>query len=292
MSIATDFETFCKNLRMSEKTVSDIQQRFHTITRRINIDFWGSTSDVNHSFYAGSYGRGTEIFLSDIDMVVVLPSKYYDQYGNYLYNGQSALLQAVKKSIQTTYPSTSMSGDGQVVVVSFSDGVKFEIVPAFEYTDGTFAYPDTNNGGSWRTMDPKAEIDAFNELNKKCNKNLKRLCRMARAWNALHNVHMKGFLIDTLAYKFLASYEYKDKSYLYYDWMSRDFMQYLYDNADQSYWLAPGSGWHVTKNCVFKYDALIGVDNCKKAIEYEAKKMPASQHKTWREHYGTKFPIA
>ena len=78
MSIYTDFESFCKNLRMSDKTVTDIQNRFHTITKRLNQDFGNSTSDTAHSFYVGSYGRGTEIFLSDIDIVVSLPWSYYD----------------------------------------------------------------------------------------------------------------------------------------------------------------------------------------------------------------------
>ena len=292
MSIATDFETFCNNLRMSDSIVDVIQKRYHHITKRINIDYWNSDSDINHSFYVGSYGRGTDIFTSDIDVVVVLPWTVYLQYDAYLYNGQSSLLQAVKGSLQKTYPNSSVGGDGQVVVVTFSDGVKFEIVPAFANSDGTYVYPDSNNGGSWKTMNPKAEINAFNALNASCNKNLKRLCRMARAWNTQNNVFMQGILIDTLAYKFMSDYVYKDKSYLYYDYMSRDFMQYLYDHSDQAYWTVPGSGWHVSKKYTFKREALEGLERCKKAIDCEQKDMPYTQHATWREHYGTKFPTA
>ena len=68
--------------------------------------------------------------------------------------------------VQTTYSSSKVSADGQVVDIMFSDGIKFEVVPAFRYSDGSgFCYPDTNNGGSWRNMNPSMEIGAFNYIN-------------------------------------------------------------------------------------------------------------------------------
>lgn len=292
MSIATDFETFCKNIKMDERTVETISTRYQSITRRLNLDFWGLDSTTSHSFYTGSYGRDTEIYTSDIDMVMVLPPSLYDRYAYYAGNGKSALLQAVKRSIEKTYPNTDVGGDGQVVQVKFSDGMMFEIVPAFEQSNGTYKYPDSNNGGSWRIMDPKSEMAAFTAMNNRCNKNLKRLCRMARAWNAYNRVGMKGILIDTLAYKFIKDYEYNDKSYTYYDWMSRDFMQFLYDNHDQAYWYVPGSNWQISRNTYFKNDARIGRDKCCEAIKYAKDNMPYSEHSKWREHYGTKYPNA
>lgn len=289
MSIATDFENFCKNLRMSENTVQAIQYRYRMITKRINIDFWNNDSEFNHSFYTGSYGRGTAIFTSDIDMVVVLPYEIYRKYNAYYSNGQSALLQAVRTSLKNTYSQSKVGGDGQVVVIEFTDGIKFEIVPAFINKDESYTYPDSNDGGHWRIMNPKAEIQAFNTMNYACNGNLKYLCRMARAWNKENNVWIPGILIDTAAYRFISDYSYKDKSYLYYDYMSRDFMAYLYDNADKDYWSVPGSGWHVSKIYSFKKEAKDGNLRCIEAIEDETK-YPLTAHRLWREHYGNKFP--
>ena len=80
---------------------------------------------------------------------------------------------------------------------------------------------------SWRNLEDyqsKKEIDTMIAENKESNKNLKRLCRMARAWRHNCNVPMSGILIDTLAYKFLTNWQYKDKSFLYCDYMSRDFL--------------------------------------------------------------------
>jgi predicted nucleotidyltransferase len=229
MSVSDYFLSFCSNLRMSNDTISKIQYRYKQITKRINLDYWNSTSETSHSLYVGSYGRGTEIWTSDIDMIVQLPYTTYVKFNNYNGNGQSALLQEVKGVLQKTYSSSHLKGDGQVIGINFTDGINFEIVPAFINDDNSYTYPDTNNGGKWKTTDPRKEISAMKTRNNETNKNLKRLCRMARAWKGKNDVPMSGILIDTLAYKFINDWAYKDKSYLYYDFMSRDFFKYLKD---------------------------------------------------------------
>lgn len=289
MSVSDNFKTFCSNLRMSEDTVSNIQSRYHQITKRINLDYWINSSETSHSLYVGSYGRGTEIFTSDIDMIVQLPYSTYVKFNNYSGNGQSALLQEVKGVIQKTYSKSYIKADGQVIGINFTDGINFEIVPGFINDDNSYTYPDTNNGGSWRTTDPRKEIDALNEMNNKTNKNLKRLCRMARAWKNHCNVSMSGILIDTLAYKFIKDWEHKDKSYVYYDWMSRDFFKYLKDiDTTQSYWLAPGSNRFVWKDGNFQNKALQAYNKSVEAINNESNDSVAKQK--WRDIYGTKFP--
>ncbi|WP_075982868.1 SMODS domain-containing nucleotidyltransferase [Bacillus massilinigeriensis] len=290
MSVTDNFRTFCSNLRMSSDTINKIQSRYHQITKRINLDYWNSSSEVNHSLYVGSYGRGTEIFTSDIDIIVQLPYATYVKFNNYSSNGQSALLQEVKEVLKKTYSSSYLKGDGQVIGINFSDGINFEIVPGFLNSDNkSYTYPDSNNGGSWKTTDPRSEIEAMDKLNKDTNKNLKRLCRMIRAWKNTWNVPMSGILIDTLAYKFIKDWEYSDKSYTYYDWMSRDFFKYLKDiNPSQQYWFAPGSNRYVWKTGNFQYKALQAYNKSLEAIENESNESKAKQK--WREIYGTKFP--
>ena len=291
LSVSDYFSTFCSNLRMGSDTVSKIQSRYHQITKRINIDYWDSESTTSHSLYVGSYGRGTEIWTSDIDIIVQLPYATYKKFDAYTTNGQSALLQEVKTVLQKTYSTSHIKGDGQVIGINFSDGINFEIVPAFINTNGSYTYPDTNNGGSWKVTDPKSEIDAMNSRNNETNKNLKRLCRMARAWKQKCNVPMSGILIDTLAYKFIGDWAYKDKSYLYYDYMSRDFFEYLKNlDKDQDYWLAPGSQRRVWKTENFQSKAKTAYDNALSAIAYESNNNAYSSKQKWREIYGTKFP--
>ncbi|AIQ40520.1 nucleotidyltransferase [Paenibacillus sp. FSL R5-0912] len=291
MSVSENFSQFCSNLRMSDSTVSTIQQRYKQITKRINLDYRDSSSETSYSLYVGSYGRGTEIWTSDIDVIVQLPYATYQKFNNYSGNGQSALLQEVKGVLQKTYSSSYIKSDGQVVGINFADNIDFEIVPAFINDGGSYTYPDTNDAGSWKTTDPRKEIDAMNTRNSSTNKNLKRLCRMARAWKKHCDVGMSGILIDTLAYKFIDDWEYKDKSYVYYDWMSRDFFEYLKDiDTDKTYWLAPGSNRYVYKDKNFQSKAATAYTNSLEAIEYESKDQFSSAKIAWRKVYGTKFP--
>lgn len=289
MSIANWFDTFNSNLLMKTSTIEDISYRYKRITKQLNKDFWSLDSDSRHSLYVGSYGRGTEIHISDIDVIMQLPYSTFTQYNNHLGNGQSALLQAVKTSIEKTYYPTYMKADGQVIKLDFTDGINFEIVPVFLNKSGSFTYPDTHNGGSWKTTDPKSEIDEITTANNNWNKNLKKLCRMARAWKETWNVPIGGLLIDTLAYNFLKKYQHKDKSTAYFDCMSRDFFAYLKDqSATQQYWLAVGSNQQVYTTGNFQYKALRCYNISLEAIEKE--KFEFTAKSKWKEIYGKKFP--
>lgn len=290
MSVSIWFETFCNNLLMTDDTVSTISYRYKRITKQLNKDFWASDSDTLHSLYVGSYGRGTEIHVSDIDMIFQLPYSTYETYNNYTGNKQSSLLQAVKKSIENTYSPTYIRADGQVIKLDFTDGINFELVPAFINKDDSYTFPDSNDGGSWKITNPKPEIAEMTLKNYEWNKNLKRLCRMARAWKDYCNVNMGGLLIDTLAYNFMTGWANKDKSYLYYDFMSRDFFKYLSDQSEsQTYWLSPGARQYVYRKGNFEYKAKQAYNLAVEAIAKE-KDYPTTAKSKWREIYGTKFP--
>lgn len=292
MSVGEDFQKFCNSLAISTSERSTISSRYKAITKRLNTDFWDFDSETAFSFYSGSYGRGTAINgISDLDMLFQLPSKLLTQYSNYKGNGPSALLQLVRNSILKTYSTTSVGADGQVVVVSFSDGTVYEVVPAFEKTDGSFIFPDANNNGSWRVCNPKPEIKAISDRDSSCNGNLKLLCKMMRTWKKQWNVPMSGMLIDTLAYNFIGSWKYRDKSYLYFDWLSRDFFYYMKEQkSDQTFWFAPGSNQKVWRKGLFEYKAKQSYNLALAAIEYADKKMEYSSRQKWREIYGTTYP--
>ncbi len=291
MGLADWFSTFCSNLAIPQDKRSSIGTRYQNITKRLNQDFWNSNSETSHSLYVGSYGRGTGINgFSDLDILFILPYSTYQQYNSYSGNGQSALLQAVRNSMQKTYSSSSIGADGQVVIVSFTDGITFEVVPCFTNEDDSFTYPDSNSGGSWKTTNPKPEIATISSGDSKWNGNLKRLCRMARAWKNKRNVPMGGLLIDTFADKFLENWNYSDKSYVYFDWMSRDFFKHLIDVDDsKSYWYAIGSNQLIYRRGPFSNKAKQCYNLALEAIEKE-KDYPYTAKKKWREIYGIQFP--
>jgi len=292
VSIADKFEQFHKNILIDKTDIANISYRYKQITKRLNLDFWGSDSETSHSLYVGSYGRDTDIHVSDVDVIFELPVVMYEKYNNYRTNGQSALLQVVKESVQKTYKTTESHGDGQVVAIDFTDGIKYEIVPVFPLKDNKgYYYPDTHNGGSWKITNPKPEIKAINDKNQEWNKNLKRLCRMIRAWKDINDVPMGGLLIDTFAHNFFKNWEYKDKSYMYYDWMVRDFFEYIKEQKqEQTYWLAVGSNQYIWRKGKFESKATKAYNAVIEAIKYEDAKQEYSANLKWREVFGTKFP--
>ncbi len=292
MGLAGWFRSFCSNIQVQNDI--SISLRYKSVTRRLNTDFWNTTSDTSHSLYVGSYGRKTAIQgFSDLDMVFELPSDMYFKYDNYAGNGQSALLQAVRNSMQKTYSTSSIGADGQVVVVSFQDGITFEVLPVFLNNGGYYTFPDSSNGGSWKTTNPRPEIAAIRNRNIASNENLVPLCRMMRAWKIKWGVPIGGLLIDTLAYQFIENWQYKDKSYYYYDYLCRDFFQFMANqDRDQEYWKAPGSGQYVYGKGLFQWKATRCFNISLEAIEHEiaTPQQAWAAKKKWRDIFGTSFP--
>ena len=293
MGLADWFGTFCGNIQVQNGAV--ISYRYKAVTKRLNTDFWETDSDTAHSLYVGSYGRNTAIHgTSDVDMIFRFPDSVYRQYDDYSGNGQSALLQAVRTSVKKTYSDTSVGADGQVILIPFSDGITFELLPGFAKKDDSYTFPDSNGGGSWKTTNPKPEIEAIRTRNNTCNNNLVPLCRMMRSWKKKWSVPLGGLLIDTLAYQFIIDWENRDKSYLYYDYMCRDFFAYMADQStDQEYWKAPGSGqWVYGGKDQFQYKAKRCYNIALQAIKHETAdpKQEWSAKQKWREIFGTSFP--
>jgi hypothetical protein len=227
-------------------------------------------------------------------MIMQLPYSMYEQYNNYKGNGQSALLQAVKTSVEKTYATTSIRADGQVILIPFNDGITFELVPTFLNKDDSYTFPDANNGGSWRTTNPRPEIEAIRTRNASCNYNLVPLCRMMRIWKRAWAVPIGGLLIDTLAYQFIEDYQYRDKSYVYYDWMCRDFFKWMAEqDENKEYWRAPGSGQYVWGKGLFQNKAKRCYNLSLEAIDHEMAnpKREWSAKQKWREIFGSDFPI-
>lgn len=219
-------------------------------------------------------------------MLYIMPRGDWDNYKN---GGQSKLLSDVAAAIRARYPKTTVRVDRLVVQAVYSN-FTVEAQPVFEQDDGSFKYPDTYNGGSWKITKPREEIKAMSEFMAEKNDNLRRLCKMARAWKNKHGVGIGGLLTDTLAHNFLKSTsEYDDKSYLYYDYMSRDFFAYLKELPKQDYFAALGSGQRVKVKKQFQRKAKKAYELCLKAIEAEGKD---NQNDKWRAVYGRLFPAA
>ena len=195
---------------------STISTRYKTVTRAINSSFRNSQSETQYSFYVGSYGRGTAINTSDIDILAELPEDEYERHDALKGNGQSRLLQAVKDAILASYPRSDVRADGQVVKINFSDGILFEILPAFQNLnrlgqwDGTYKYPDSNMGGNWRSTNPKAEIEALDAKNSSSNGLLRDTCQHFRRVrdDNYSSYTLSGVVIDSFVYRAMGEWRW------------------------------------------------------------------------------------
>jgi len=292
LDVGTWFRAFHNNLYMKNDVVDNVRLKYKNITKRINMEYWNSNSKINNSLFVGSYGRSTEINTSDIDIIVIVPWSVKSRFDKRLGNIQSQLLTEVKEKLSKTYSNSRIKSDGQVIIIDFSDNITFEIVPAFKYNDGSFCYPDTNSGGSWEKMNPTLEKERFNTRNKLDNNTMKKFCRMIRAWREKNNIEISGELIDTIIYRFYAdtSSNYLQKNYfVYFDWISRDFFQYLEKNVHRT-WITPGT----YRKLKIKYPYTTkdkAKEAYKKSIEAisDEKEYPILAKIKWRDVYGEKF---
>lgn len=260
---------------ISREIRSTISLRYRTITSAINREFWGSSSDTLNSLYVGSYGRGTAIDTSDLDILVLLPEHEYRRHDALKGNGQSRLLQVVRHAIMTSYPRSDIRADGQVVKILFSDGMKFEILPAFKNTDwlgnwdGTYKYPDSNMGGNWRSTNPKSEQDAMKSKNESSNGLLYDTCKHLRYVrdNYFKSYHLSGIVIDSFVYHAMGNWRWTpsgENSSAASGSYEQVLLNYLNQNTS---WgtlqlIAPGSGQSVSAS-----DSL---DCLKKVLNYIA----------------------
>lgn len=190
--------------------------------------------------------------------------------------GQSRLLQAARCAIQTAYPRSNVRADGQVVKITFSDGIKFEVLPAFRnvnywgQNDSTYTYPETNMGGNWESTNPKAEQDAMKAKNNSSNGLLFDTCKHLRRVRDDHfsSYHLSGIVIDSFVYVAIQNWQWTrngDTSSAAHGDYERVLTDYLSQHS--SNWLsltlaAPGSNQTV--------DTASSIECLKKVVSYVA----------------------
>lgn len=288
MAIKDDFKIFIDNIQLDN--LSDMETTTGEIAKKLNNNYYELENDKEtHMYIVGSVGRETAIKgVSDLDLLFDLPDEIYKQYDAYESNGQSALLQDVKNVLKERYPKTDISGDGQVVVINFSN-YTVELVPGFKQSDDSFKYPDTHNGGKWKTTKPLAEKEESKKTAEDTDNNFKYIANMLRAWKNKQGFKFGGLLIDTLSYNFLNDNEdYKNIDFDDYFEMVQKLFKYLKNqNKDQSYWYALGSNQQVN-NC----DDGKFVTKAKKAYNQikDLTEESTSLNKELRKIFGSKFP--
>lgn len=281
MSLSNKFETFCQELLIDN--LSEMKTTAGEIAKKLNKHYYQLDQDkASHLYIVGSVGRNTAVKgSSDLDIIFDLPDSVYKKYDAYESNGQSQLLQDVKAVLMERYPHTKMRGDGQVVVIEFTK-YTVELVPGFKQNDDTFKYPDTHDGGSWKTTDPISEQEECDVCNSNSGGAYYDFCHMVRDWKNNLGFTFGGLLIDSLVYNHFKNNDYyEDSNYDEYLTMLLSLLEYLKGlNKDQKYWFAVGSNQHVynsdkgrfidkATDAYNKLNNAVGADDGIEAVLYE-----------------------
>lgn len=285
MALQTDFQTFFNDIELD--CFENIKTTVAEITKKLNKEYYGLEQDESsHMTIVGSVGRHTAIrSVSDIDLIFDLSPELFTQFNNHETNGQSNLLQDVKNKLRTRYSRTELKGDGQVVVIGF-ENYTVELVPAFKQSDGSFKYPDANDGGSWKVTNPLQEIEACAACEDQYKGIYFNFCHLVRSWRNTVGFKFGGLLIDTLVAKHLYDSDY-DKDVDYFT-VLKSLLSYLStQDPEQNYWYAIGSNQQVTNSEKGKF-----VSKASDAFEslQEAEKNNENLNDVLRDLFGTSFP--
>ncbi|MFP7254652.1 nucleotidyltransferase [Terribacillus goriensis] len=287
MGIEAAFKEYVEYLQ--DIKLEDKEKRMKRITKKLNKTYYnGNESEEEHFLLVGSLGRHTAINgVSDVDIAFVFPEEIYDKYNSRKHNGQKDLLQDIKETLKELASRTIVRGDGQVVVLEFSD-YEVELCPYFVKDEGSYTFPNSNNGGSWQITKPIPEIAEAEIMIDETNGHYQNVCNLVRAWKNKQGFKFGGLLIDTLVRKFfLSKSKYYEAEFSDYPQILKDLFEYLKGlDKDQKHWLALGSNQYVyNKGGKFVNKAKKAYNKIKD-IDNDSDEMYAKM----QELFGTKFP--
>ncbi|KCZ46436.1 hypothetical protein HY17_09030 [Hyphomonas sp. CY54-11-8] len=217
-----------------------------------------------------------------------VPIEEFERFDRYAGNGQSGLLASVRETLLDRYPQTRIRGDGQVVVIDFNS-LTIEVAPCLERQNGSFLIPNSNQGGAWMVAEPRSEISQLNYVDSISNNNLRPLVQMAKQWKRHCNVPIKSFYIELLATEYMRSCEWREQSLYYYDWIVRDFFQFLVNSPEKivsvpytEEIINVGSDWHSR--------SITAWERAVSACEFEREDSIWSAGECWQRIFGDKIP--
>ncbi|RYG97411.1 MAG: nucleotidyltransferase [Alphaproteobacteria bacterium] len=289
MSVSKRFRTFLDNLKLTDIQKQNGASRKESVVRAMNSHYYNSQSTSANAKYVGSWAKLTRIRPPrDVDVLFNLPASTHTKYEGRSGNKQSQLLQEVRSILLNSFPSTAIKGDGPVVIVPFSS-YDVELIPAFSLSTGGHWVCMTDNNGYYKKADYEAENSAISNSNTSSNGNTRDLVRMMKCWQAYCSVPMKSFHIELIAIDFLATWGNSGKSETFYDWMCRDFLEYLL-NKQNGYVYAPGTYEMMFLGSAWATKAQTALGRAKNACIHEGNSNWAAAGDEWQKIFGTDIP--
>lgn len=284
------FSRFLKELELKPEERSDAETKADRVARSLWSYYYGENGEFNPKCYVkvGSYGKGTATRPpSDLDMLFLLPWREYTRIEQLSGNKQSQLLQEVKDVLTDTFPRTDLRADGQVVIAPFQT-YNVEIIPAFKFTDGTYITAHTANGGSWRASNPAVEYKWIQDTDSISAGKATRLIKMLKAWKRECSVDIKSISMEVAACVFITNWPYRLKTIFYYDWMVRDFFEFMLRYRWGSN-IVPGTQERIQLGDAWGTKCESAYHRAFKAEQYERADNGNAATEEWRKIFGGQF---
>jgi len=274
MNTKKHFDKFYENIQLTPAQREDAIIKHTGVCKKLHDYFYPDREyNGDTKLLIGSYGKDTHIRPArDIDVIFMLPQEKFGQYVDNQSNGQSQLLQDIKKILEEKYPDTPIKAFGKVVVLEFADTQhSVDLLPVWENEDGTFTIPNSEGGGSWETWDPRSEIQKIKDSDSKTGKT-KSLIRMIKKWTENCSVKIKSVEIENKILDFFQSVGPSKNEYasLVKDFLGF-FVQTVLDEETKS---------HLTT----------AFDRAAKACEFEAENNTEKAVEEWKKVFGDDFP--
>jgi len=153
----------------------------------------------------GSYARDTLIrSLSDGDVDLMIILHYGDNKDCDTPEGTIQILDKFKYILDKNYPETAKRRDRNCITLQLSQ-FKLDVVPAFYYTNGYYAIPDSVDK-KWISTNPVKFAEKITSINKTMGGSFVPLIKMVKAWNRANGDLLNGYHLECMMYHRYVSY--------------------------------------------------------------------------------------
>ena len=275
------FKKFSSNIRLTDNQEQDAEIKYKGVCKKLHDFYYDTQYDGKTKLLFGSYKTKTNVrpLVSDqdVDVLFKITTETFEKFDKHKNNGQSALLQEIRRILDEKYSTTDkISGWGKVVLIKFSDGHhNIEVLPAFEKANGTFFIPNSENGGYWEVFDPRSQINLFQTQNQTSNGLTAEITRIIKTWvKNTTSLNYKSFQVISDIISFLSTDFTKGANYDQYHVVLKNFFDYLKRNCDNS----------IKSHVDTAYSRVVN------AISYMDDKKPKEASEEWIKIFGDQFP--
>jgi Second Messenger Oligonucleotide or Dinucleotide Synthetase domain len=202
------FQQFSTNLEITDRQTTLVASRRQNVVSFLKK---GLTLHKTESKLIGSWDRRTLTrYLSeaDVDVMVILNYSAHKDWDNAA--GTIKALDRFRAILDEAYPNTSKRRDRNCITMQFSE-FRLDVVPAFEYTDGSYSIPDSVRQ-LWVPTDPFTFAERITAVNTNMDGIFVPLIKMVKAWNRNVGWPIRSFHLECLLYNHYSNYT---QSYTY-----------------------------------------------------------------------------